>query len=269
MEGHPEICLSKVKEPHFYSSDLSNAIVTSKSDYDALFGAFGQQHRAVGEASTWYLASRQAVPNILIDHPDAHFIVMTRDPVQMARSLHHHNLRVLHENETDFATAWRLQGKRRAGQQIPKDCSEPMFLQYGESCSLGAHIDRLFGLVSPERVLHIPLEGLKTDPGRQYRRVLTFLGCRDDGRDSFPAENQARGMRSKLFQRFLRTGAQIRIQLGIHRGLGLGRLNERQSPKSDLDPAFEKELADYFAPDTSLLREALSQLPDEPVTPDR
>ena len=263
LSGHPDVFMAPVKEPHFFSTDLNNATVSSPASYQALFNRATPEHRAVGEASTWYLASEVAVPSILRDFPEARFIVMTRDPIEMAGSLHHHNLRVLHEDEPDFAKAWGLQEDRRSGKQIPMDCVEPMFLQYGRACSLGHHLDRLLASVAPERVLHIPLAGLKTDPGVHYRRVLSFLGCEDDGRSDFPKANSARGTRSLSLQRALRIGAKTRLALGIHRGLGLGRLNERKKEKTELESSLRSKLDAYFAEDRALLKTVLDRLPND------
>lgn len=267
LDEHTNVFMSPVKEPHFYSTDLANATIASRSQYESLFDEVGPEHRAIGEASTWYLASEEAVPNILRDYPDALFIVMTRDPIEMARSLHHHNLRVLHEDEPDFAKAWGLQEIRRAGEHLPPDCVEPMFVQYGQACLLGRHMERLLSLVERDRVLHVPLEGLKDDPGHQYRRVLEFLGCEDDGRTVFSVANQARGTRSRLLQKLLRAGAKLRLTLGIKKGFGLARLNEREKKKSEIETQTLEMLSVYFADDQRLLRELSFQLADWDGTP--
>lgn len=260
LETHPQVFLSSVKEPHFFSTDLANRGVSSEAAYRRLFDVASSKKLAVGEASTWYLFSKDAVPNILRAVPEARFIVMTRDPVEMARSLHHHVVRQLHEDEPDFARAWALQTDRRAGHNIPRDCTEPAFLQYGAACSLGAQVARLLRHASADRVLHIPLEGLRDDPAHHYRGVLAFLGVRDDGRQSFGLSNPARGHRSRTLQRVLRLGHRARLALGVRRGLGLARLNERRQDKAPLDPALRTELAAYFAEDQTVLHNALASL---------
>lgn len=260
LEAHPAVFFSPHKEPHFYSTDLANRNITSEAAYHRLFDGAGPGHLAIGEASTWYLFSKEAVPNILQAVPDARFIVMTRDPVDMARSLHHHNLRVLHEDEADFARAWALQDTRRAGHKIPRDCTELAFLQYGAACSLGAQVARLLDHVPPEQVLHIPLDGLRAEPALHYRRALAFLRVPDDGREDFPLANPARGHRSRVVQRALRLGSRMRRILGLRRGTGLARLNERADPKPSLDLELVKELERYFQTDLGLLRMRLGEL---------
>lgn len=266
LEAHPQVFFSAIKEPHFFSTDLQNRNVRSEAAYLRLFDGAGPEHIAVGEASTWYLFSQEAVPNILKKVPDARFIVMTRDPIEMAWSLHHHNLRVLHEDKGDFASAWALQEERRTGKNIPRDCTEPVFLQYGAACLLGAQVSRLLKHVSSDRVLHVSLDVLKVDPGIHYRSVLDFLDLQDDGRRTFPLANIARGHRSRSLQRVLRLGASLRRALGLQRGLGLARFNERPQPKSSLDPALRAELAEYFAADQKVLNASMTRFVDREGT---
>lgn len=245
--------MSPLKEPHYYSTDFANRTIHSKARYEKLFEGVRETHRAVGEASTWYLCSRDAIVNIEREHPEARYIVMTRDPVAMARSLYHHNRRVLHEDQTSFEAAWRLQKERAAGRLLPKECTEPAYLQYRKACSLGSLLHRLYEQVPAERVLHVPLEWMREDPAREYRRVLAYLGVDDDGREHFPPANEARGHRSRWLQWALRKGGRARVALGINKGFGLARLNERPQAKAELSPNFRRELEEAFSEERVLL----------------
>lgn len=247
LEANPQIFLSPVKEPHFFSTDLANRNITSEAAYRRLFRGAGPECLALGEASTWYLFSEEAVPAIERMCPVARYIVMTRDPVEMAHSLYHHNRRVLHEDQPSFGEAWALQEERSAGRRIPSECAEPAFLQYQAACSLGSLLQRLYDYVPKERVLHIPLENIRLRPGLEYRRALSFLGVEDDGRTEFHPVNEARGYRSGLVQRLIHAGANTRQALGVNRGFGLARLNEKPKPKELLSASFRAELEIAFA----------------------
>lgn len=260
LDAHPGVFVSPIKEPHYFSTDLANRAVTSFSRYQQLFDDATDAHRAIGEASTWYLYSKVAVENIEQAYPGARYIVMTRDPVSMANSLYHHNVRVLHEDQPTFEAAWRLEKDRAAGESVPTDCVEPAFLRYREACALGSLMERLLSRVPPERILHIPLEAMKEDPGREYRRALAFLGVPDDGRTDFPVANVARGHRSRLAQQLLRWGSRIRMRLGIKHGTGLASLNDRAAPKQTLSEGFRSELEEYFAPERQLIAALATKL---------
>ena len=253
LSAHPEVFMSPVKEPHYYSTDLANRSIKSRRQYERLFLNATDDHRVVGEASTWYLYSRDAVPAIEREFPDALYIVMTRDPLAMAHSLYHHNLRVLHEDQPSFENAWRLQDERARGQFIPLACTEPAFLQYRDACALGTLLQRLLDQVPSERVLHVSLESMQADTRAEYLRVLDFLQVGDDHRTEFPVANEARGHRSRVFQHLLRLGSKARLALGIRRGSGMGRLNDRPDPKSALDEEFHDELVHYFCDERSLM----------------
>ena len=179
--------MSPTKEPHFFNTDDRQAIRTL-DDYEALFCGATEEHISIGEASVWYLSSAQAVPGILRYQPEAKFIVMLRSPVEMAPALHGEMLLSGLEYERSFSTAWNLQEKRRQGRRIRGSWARRRFL-YGEICSLGMQLQRLYETVSFPTVLTIILDDIRIGPRHEYLRVLRFLGVPDDGRQDFPIYN--------------------------------------------------------------------------------
>jgi len=123
LSEHPHIYMPQ-KEPHFFNTD-HRRFLNSLEGYERLFARADARHRAVGEASVWYLSSASAVKNILDYAPEAKFIVMLRNPVEMAPSLHEEQVFTGRENVTDFAKAWALQDVRRRGHQLPVMVVEP------------------------------------------------------------------------------------------------------------------------------------------------
>ncbi|MFN4354442.1 sulfotransferase domain-containing protein [Parvibaculum sp.] len=260
LAHHPKVFMPRIKEPHFFNTDMKNRSVPISSDYERLFDGAGPQHIAIGEASTWYLVSQKAVPGILDWNANARFIVMTRDPIEMARSLHHHNLRVLNEDEPDFPRAWELQFERCQGKAIPASCVEPAVLQYRQACSLGEQLTRLLLLADPAKVLHLTLEGMQEDPRAGYLKALDFLGLEDDGRTDFSVLNQARGHRSRILQRLIRIAGRWRSKMGLRKGFGLARLNETARPKAPLAEDVRIRLLGEFEADRILFQKALTVL---------
>jgi hypothetical protein len=108
--------MSAVKEPHFFNTDDRRFISTLEA-YENLFRDASRSYCAVGDASVWYLSSTEAVQNILAYQPDARFIVMVRNPVEMAPALHAQMLISGHENVHNFSAAWHYQEERRQGRQ--------------------------------------------------------------------------------------------------------------------------------------------------------
>jgi hypothetical protein len=253
---HPQIYMSPEKEPNFFNSD-HRRYRTSLAAYERLFEPARETHLAVGEASVWYFYSTAAVPNILQYNPDAKFIVMLRNPVDMSYSLHDELFFTRHEDIADFATAWKLQEARRAGNRLPTLVWEPKFLQYGKACSLGIQLTRLYERVPSSRVSIVVMDDLRRDPRAVYRSVLSFLGVADDDRTEFSATNQAKVRRWPALVYLDRVAKSVKQIAGIEGGLGLARRieawNQTERRRRPLDCAFQDELRRYFEADICTL----------------
>ncbi|MBK1646784.1 hypothetical protein CKO25_19505 [Thiocapsa imhoffii] len=238
LAAHPQIHMSRIKEPHYYNTDMGNRVITQKSDYDELFSDASPDAKIWCEASTWYLFSNDAVPNILAEHPDARFIAMVRDPVDMAVSLFHHNRKKLHEPLATLEEAWAAQDSRARGEGLPRNCIEPNFLQYKQACDLKNMISRLQNRVAPEKLYIIHLDDIKTDARREYIHALLFLGLKDDCRKEFPVLNEASINRSYLAAHLIRFAARLKRKLGISVKTRVAqRLNSRSIVNKPLSTA--------------------------------
>ena len=169
---HPQVCFSRPKEPHYFNEDFANRHTRRLGDYRACFAAATPRHRIVGEASVLYLYSRVAVPNILGFCPDAKFIVMVRNPLEMAPSWYSEAAysSAFGETASTFEQAWLLQGERRAGRSIPAICSEPKVLLYRELCSVGGQLRRLLSLVRRESVQIVVFDDFVGETRAVYER---------------------------------------------------------------------------------------------------
>ena len=85
---HPNIFVSSEKEPNFFNTEDKRGITNTLEQYEDLFREAGTEHVAVGEATVWYLSSPEAIDRILKYNSDARFIVMVRNPLEMAPALH-------------------------------------------------------------------------------------------------------------------------------------------------------------------------------------
>lgn len=256
---HDRIYMPAMKEPHFFNTD-GPPMTRSRTHYERLFADAGPSHLAVGEASTGYLSSRNAVAEILAYAPEARFVVCLRNPVEMAVSLHEQRVFEGKEHIADFRTAWRLQEERRRGRAM-KPWSQS--LVYGDTCALGTQMERLYARVGRNRVLPLLLDDMRRDPAAVYREVLGFLAVPDDGRRDFPVHNAAKERRYPGLNHLTRFAAAAKRRLGIYRGLGLLNLidssNTRQRPRSPVSADLRQELADYFRPEVTRLSALLAR----------
>ncbi|MEX1064807.1 MAG: sulfotransferase [Aquisalimonadaceae bacterium] len=258
LSEHPQVFMSPVKEPHYFSTDLKNRSSRSEGEYRRLFSKVNEKHRAVGEASVWYLYSQEAVANILATYRDARIIVCLRNPVDMAYSLHGQHLMSANEHIQDFKEAWEAQDERARGRKVPRLCEDERLLLYGPACSLGAQMNRLFGCARKDQVLTLLLEDIKKDPKGIYRQVLAFLAVFDLGRDDFPVINAASQRRVPALHRAAKSINNLRRKLGVPRlGTGvmplLDKINRKPSARGGLDESMRKMLVDYFASDIEKL----------------
>lgn len=223
---HPEVFVTDPKEPHYYAMDLGDHRSTfTRDEYDALFTAVDARHKAVGEASAWYLHSVEALPRIKEEVPDVKLVVMLRNPVEMLRSLHSDLVWICFEDEPDFERAWVLQNERLLGRRIPKLCQVPWFLQYREIGMLAQQARRLLTLFAREQVKFILLDDLKHSPLQVYQQTLAFLGVSNDGRGDFPRANVSKRNRSRwlamLQSAVVRSLPRPWIAAGKRMGLGM------------------------------------------------
>jgi hypothetical protein len=273
LREHPRAFVTQPKEPHYFSRDFPYYYAPGQATLDhylQLYAGADERHLAVGEASVWYLYSRRAVPEILEFAPEARFIAMVRNPVQLVPSLHSQMLYVRDESEADLETAWRLQDERRAGRAVPATCRVPEFLLYGDAAKLGAQVQRLLDAVPREQVKVIVFDDFRDDTQRIYAEVLEFLGLPDDARHDFPTVNANKQHRAELVARFTQRPPRVLVKAAgqVKRATGIQRLgilerikqrNRKTARRRALSPAFEAELKDYFREDVARLGDLLGR----------
>jgi hypothetical protein len=244
------------KEPHHFNTDDVRRGVANLGQYESLFRSARQEHIAVGEASVWYLSSSAAVRNILEYQPSARFIVMVRNPIEMAPALHGEMLLAGLETVLDFKKAWHLQEDRRRGRRLPAFAWAQRRLLYGEACPLGAQVERLLSIAPSDQVLTLVLDDVRADPRTEYLRVLNFLRIPDDGRLSFSVYNPARVLKEPVV-RHLYSLVALKRALGIERKFGLWTrvqiANQIEQPRARLSTATTDALRDFFRSDVQLL----------------
>jgi hypothetical protein len=269
LAAHPAAYVCSPKEPFFWAEDYPGLAqrlgIRSLEEYLRLFSSADARHEVVAEASTNYLCSRTAVSRIREYCPTARFIVVLRDPVEVAHAFHMEQVFAGNEDVTDFAAAWQLQERRRRGDALPRACWAPRFLQYEECVRFGEQVERLLAEVEPGNVLFLRFEDVRADVAGVWARVLEFLSLLPDGRREFPVSNAAHGHRLPGLARFLfqppgllRAPVEaLRAHLRQRRYAPIEFLKarlRRPVPRAVVVPAFEAELRRGLAPDIRKLQ---------------
>ena len=260
LSQHKNVCISRPKEPHYFLTDLPKyRQVKSKEAYEKCFDSFKKEHVRIGEASTWYLFSKEAVGNILEYDADAKIVAMVRNPIELFESLYRQFLFGFEENASTIEEAWGLQDDRLKGRKIPKSCFEPVRLQYRDVCRLGAQLERVMGLVPKENLMIIEFDEFKHNTRKVYADVLTFLGLPGENKIDFPVHNKRKNHKSEKIAKFLITNpyfnkfVKITKRILNLKSIGLSsrilKLNVAESKRVKMKKKFHSELVDYFEVD--------------------
>jgi Sulfotransferase domain len=255
---HPTVYMSPVKEPFFFDTDETVIRRLSLAEYEALFACADDRHVAIGEASTTYLYSRVAVPNILAYLGRVpKFIVCVRNPIEMALSLHNHLVFLGIEAIDDFEKAWCHHGTDVEQVRAPLFTSQPGQICYGPRCKLGEQLERLHREAPQDSISTLLFDDMVQNPRQEYKKVLSFLGVADDQREVFPVYNQRRGTKSLTVARLMNLAASTQRYLRIRTGLGIVKLvrnwNGRARAKPRISAGMFNVLCDYFHSDVDKL----------------
>ncbi len=274
LAGHPQVFMPRQKEPFYFCSDFPAcreraSLITDMTKYLKLFAGAKDRHLVCGEASSLYLLSKVAIPEILKLNPDARIIVMLRNPVDLVHSFHSQLVYSLHESVINFEQAWRLQEVRAQGRHIPKDCLEEAILQYRRVGMLGEQVARLLKHVCRSRIKILLYDDLVASPGRLYEEVLSFLDLPNDHRLKFSKENANKVRRIPPLTRMLRhppfplniLRAWYLRHIGVDTWMTrfVARLNSRQVTRTELFPELRCELEAEFHDDVRLLESLLGR----------
>ena len=259
LSRHPDIYMPYHKEPVYFGADLKKRPrVFDEAAYLELFNA-SHGERRLGEATVWYLYSQTAPAEIKAFCPDARIIIMLRNPVDMAYSLHSHMLFTANEDIADFAEALDAEAARRRGERLPPYVKRPEGLQYRACGRYATHVQRWIDEFGRDAVKIILFDDFSADPAGVFHGVLEFLGVDSSFRPAFDVVNRNKGIRSATLQRMYAAPAFFSITRRLPGPAYhvvkrvLRRLNMRRVERPPLDPALRASLAAEFADDVRTL----------------
>jgi hypothetical protein len=267
---HPAVFMPSEKEPGFFSADVAGGM-SSLEQYRALF-ALAPPNCVTGEASTRYLYSRIAIPRLVAHNPKVKIIVMLRDPVDAAYSLHGYAYRYRHEHLADFEDAWRAQGVRLGyDAHEPRSNDRPVVeYDYRGTYRYAEQVRRVVDNVPPEQRYFVLYEDFFADPEDRYAGVVKFLGLLPTQSCTFRIVNQYVGVRSPRLERFLRQPPSFfralhsRLRplftvIGFRPVQVAARINWGRQHRLPLRPAFRAALERYFSDDIAELENILGR----------
>ena len=281
---HPQLYLSRVKEPKFFLSDgppptlggpgdvqTYQEHVWRRADYEALF-APAPPGTLRGEATPFYLYDLDAHDRIQALVPDAKLILLLRDPVDRAHSNWTHLWNAGLEPEADFLTACRAEEARKAA-------GWAAFWHYVSQGRYGEQIDHLYRHFDRDQILLLRYRDLKDAPAATLDRVCSFLGVRTGVVTSIPRENVNRHVVednavNRVLRQLLRTGGgfghrfPVPLRLAA-RGPLLTLLHRKTGARPVTTPQERAALLPLFADDIALLQDVTGKSYDDWLSVDR
>ncbi|MGI9494219.1 MAG: sulfotransferase family protein [Geminicoccaceae bacterium] len=258
LDERGDVFVSDPKEPRYFADDFADRPFKDQESYLDLFDE-APEGALLGEGTTDYLVSKTAVDRILDVRPDAKFIAMLRNPVQIVVAMHAQERKNGYETLADPKEAWAAIERRKSGTDVPRLCNEPKRLFYDDRCRLGEQVKRLKDKVAPEQLMIIFMDDFARDTSQIYRQTLAFLGLDDEGRQDFPVVNSRHHIKHPAMIQLWKLGTSVKNKLGLKTNFGVlnkvqqvGLTSEAAPESGDLE-TFRQELRDYFYPDIDLL----------------
>lgn len=184
LDQHPEIFMSRVKEPGYFewygkkpnfngpkdSIHINSYAVYDEKDYLNLFKA-SREHKAIGEATVRYFVSDKAAQRIKGRIPDCRIIILIRNPISRAFSSYQMAVRDRDE-QLSFLDAVKAKKERQRN-----NWARPCYLTAGYYTD---NIKKYQGLFGSENVLLLFTEDLNTKPTSVLNKIFKFLGVSTD-----------------------------------------------------------------------------------------
>ena len=255
LRGHPEIYMSPLKEPYYFSDRrplVYSPTVSTESDYLALF-AGARAERFLGEATPVYLYGDGTAAAIRAASPDAYAVAVLREPVSRLYSAYWLSVRYGVE---------RRSVEEALVEPVARPTALPSALHF--RYSFYARQVRTFKDVFGERLLVLWYDDLVRDVRGFVRQILGFLGVDPAYAASFDTTRRHEtGLpRNRAIARLYaaprvrRAGSKLipnRLQARVESLL----LARRSVP--ELDPAFRRILEPVFDDDRAQLELVLGR----------
>ncbi len=221
LARHPEICMSKPREPHFFSRENigKDDQETLATYFKLFFSHLSPEHKIMGEGSVSYLYVPESIRRTQHFFPGSKYIVCVRNPIEMVYSYHARLISHMDEDIEDFRTAWDMQAERAKGKRVPVRCRDPLVLQYATIGSLGQHIERLFDMVGEENCKIVLFDDVVRDSAAAFRDVIEFLGLEDAKDISIEQRNANKELRhSWLYGMIVRPPRPVQQMIAVATG---------------------------------------------------
>jgi len=169
LNQHPDIYMSKIKEPHFFSWD--DQFEKGLEYYSKLFEK-GIESKYRGESTTGYMIFPKVIDRIKKTLPEQpKFIFILRNPIDRAYS-HYWWLRGIGLENRSFKEAFLTDMDKEPD---PEDKYSGNYKYYYQTGLYGKWLERFYNNFNPENIFVITTEQLKNNPLQTLNSCFKFL----------------------------------------------------------------------------------------------
>lgn len=239
LDAHPEVCMGRVKEIHFFDRNFDEGVEWYSSHFERQ-----HTHRAVGEATPDYMFDPLVPQRVREVLPGSRLIAILRNPVDRAYS-HYWQKRSYGKEPLEFEEAVEAEPERLA--QGGRSRTQYSYLARGHYFEqlkrFEAHFPRTeIGMFLFEDMLDQPVE--------TFRRICRFIGVSEFLTPSLVgnAVNAYQEYRSP----WLRNASRA-LPSSLRKVVG--KLNAKPAAYPPMDPAIRKRLLSVFEDSNRALAE--------------
>ncbi len=265
LDQHPDIFMSKVKEPHYFVD--WDKYVKNLEEYEALFAGWNGE-RAVGEASTGYLYDPTTPARIKELVPDAKIIILLRNPADMAFTLWRHMRRLGKRGEHQtFKSALKAENARinDPGFKAKNQDSWHGNFYYYSRALYHQQVKRYYDTFGKNNVHVIIFEEFAGNSIEKCREVFRYLGVDESFVPSIDRFNVGREVRHRGLQKLIsKPPERIKALAGFLPGRvrsrikeTLLRINAKKAPT--FEPSIKDELLTSYRSDVEKLEKLLGR----------
>jgi len=267
LKKHSDIYFPEFKEPHFFGSDLIRRNGAYNLSLDEYYNLFKTDKKIIGEASTFYIFSKNAAKEIYDFNPKAKIIIMLRDFVDLVYSLHSQFVFSGDEVIEDFNKALDLENDRLNGINIPDQTTVVNKLFYTKNIlSLPENINSFINYFEKENIKFIFLDDIQNNPEKVYSETLSFLNIDSNINISdFKVLNKNKNYKSKFIRNFIK---KYSIGLGklrakfLNKPLGIVKviesLNKKEEDRTPISNDLKDNLINKFSKTNIILKNIIN-----------
>jgi hypothetical protein len=250
LTQHPQVFLSRVKEPMFFSRD--EIFARGLDWYEDAYFEGAEDYPVRAEATPHYLYwSEKVAPRIkeVYGERSVRFIVSFRDPVSRAYSWYWNMVREGRE-DLDFDEALRVEESRLEQNRYELYQRGSMVYGYSAGSRYASLLEPYLELFSPENFFFVFQHDLKSRVNETCEEIFKFLGIESSIQINTSNSNPAAMPRSRLLHKILRRRFLVKefikpfMPIGVRRLLKkkMMKVNLEETPYAPLDPQLAHEL---------------------------